>query len=109
MSETTRTFFAIEIPEPLGAELAGCRRRLAPELPGLPLGSSERALPHDPRVSGRRSKSRPERACTSLSRASVARVRAVRAAFRGPGSVSLAAPAESAVGRGLAGRAGPSA
>jgi RNA 2',3'-cyclic 3'-phosphodiesterase len=34
MSETTRTFFAIEIPEPLGQELRGLQKTLALELPG---------------------------------------------------------------------------
>ena len=33
MSETTRTFFAIEIPEPLETELRRLQRILAPELP----------------------------------------------------------------------------
>jgi RNA 2',3'-cyclic 3'-phosphodiesterase len=34
MSDTTRTFFAIEIPEPLGEELNRLQKTLAPELPG---------------------------------------------------------------------------
>jgi 2'-5' RNA ligase len=34
MSETTRTFFAIEIPEPLGQALRRLQKTLQPELPG---------------------------------------------------------------------------
>jgi 2'-5' RNA ligase len=34
MRETTRTFIAIAIPDPVGYELAGWQRALAPEVPG---------------------------------------------------------------------------
>jgi RNA 2',3'-cyclic 3'-phosphodiesterase len=34
MRETTRTFIAIPIPDPIGQQLAGWQRALAPEIPG---------------------------------------------------------------------------
>jgi 2'-5' RNA ligase len=41
MSDTTRTFFAIEIPEPLGRELSRLQETLAPELPGCRWASKD--------------------------------------------------------------------
>ncbi len=37
MNQTTRTFFAIEIPEPMEQALREVQKTLAPELTGLPL------------------------------------------------------------------------
>jgi 2'-5' RNA ligase len=41
MSETTRTFFAIEIPEPLGQELSRLQETVAPELTGCRWASKD--------------------------------------------------------------------
>ena len=41
MSEITRTFFAIEIPEPLGRPLSRLQATLAPELPGCRWASED--------------------------------------------------------------------
>ncbi len=44
MSQTTRTFFAIEIPEPMGSALREVQRTLAPELTGCRWSSEKTAF-----------------------------------------------------------------
>ena len=80
MSETTRTFFAIEIPELLwDGSFDRVQEVPCAELPGCRWASGERALPRDSRVSGRRAGSRPGPAARACRRERGA-IRAVRAA-----------------------------